>query len=378
MWHENTRNRLMQFDIHSMASKAADFIRAILTIDSLGFDSDYISERYLLTTTFDGNSLRTAGTSYRALIIPGDCRMSEALARHLQNLEAQGARIIRQLNTEALQQAARPEAMKTRLGLKLIRRRNGNTYHYFIANLTPNDIDAAVPLAVDFRLASWINPIASNEHQAAEIHDGQLHIKLRSGESRLLQVSQQSAPSSESTTLPSVPIGLANGISLDRTWRLSFIDSTPTITQTFTLDSLRTWEGLNAQTAELMGTGVYECTFKMDSEAQAQQLWQLDLGDVRESARVSVNDVEIGCAWAVPYVLDVPRGVLRKGENRLRIEVTNLPANRIAALDRQQVPWRKFEDINVVDINYRRTSYANWTPMPSGLIGPVRLIPHSL
>ena len=388
MWRLNPRQRLMQFDIHSMATKAKDFIRAILCIDSLGFDSDYISERYLLTTSFDGKSLRTAsGTTYRALIIPGDCRLSEALSQHLKNLEAQGARIIRELSAYTLQAAARPEALKSELGLKMIRRRAGDSYHYFIANLTPNDIDGTVPLAVDFRSAVWMNPMTGTEVQAAEIRDGQLRVSLRSGESRLLLVSSQPAPSSAVVTLPGAPVGsteggaaphvatvgLPDGLSLDRGWRLSFIDSIPAIAQTFTLDTLSTWESLDAQTAELMGTGVYECSFKLNTEEQAKLRWQLDLGDVRESARVSINGVDIGCAWAVPFVLDIPSDVLRKGENHLRIEVTNLPANRIAALDRQNVPWRKFEDINVVDINYRRSNYARWTSVASGLKGPVRL-----
>ena len=374
MWHQNTRQRLMQFDIHSMATKAKDFIRAILYIDSLGFDSDYISERYLLTTSFDGGSLRTAsGTAYRALIIPGNCRLSEALSQHLKILEAQGARIIRELSAEALQTAARPEALKSELGLKMIRRRSGDTYHYFIANLSPNDIDATVPLAVDFRSATWINPMAGAEVQAAELCDGQLRVSLRSGESRLLMVSSQPTPSSAIATLPIASDGLHEGISLNRGWRLSFPDSTPAITQTFPIDTIQTWEGLDAQTAELMGTGVYECMFKLNAAEQTKLRWQLDLGDVRESARVSINGVDIGCAWAVPFVLDIPFGVLRKGENHLRIEVTNLPANRIAALDRQHVPWRKFEDINVVDINYRHTDYARWTPVASGLKGPVWL-----
>jgi len=145
-----------------------------------------------------------------------------------------------------------------------------------------------------------------------------------------------------------------------------------------------------------MGTGVYECTFTIivdeltskhvdkladeisnSSTARINNLstnTQLDLGDVRESARVYINGTDIGCAWAVPYILDIPQGVLRTGDNHLRIEITNLPANRIAALDRQGVPWRKFEDINVVDVNYRRTTYAAWAPVPSGLKGPVCLI----
>ena len=65
--------------------------------------------------------------------------------------------------------------------------------------------------------------------------------------------------------------------------------------------------------------------------------------------------------------------VLNEGDNSIRIEVTNLPANRIADLDRKGVEWRKFEEINVVDIKYKKTKYDNWTPMPSGLNSSVRL-----
>ena len=75
----------------------------------------------------------------------------------------------------------------------------------------------------------------------------------------------------------------------------------------------------------------------------------------------------------MPFVLDC-RGTLRAGWNDIRIEVTNLPANRIADLDRRGIKWRKMEEINVVDINYRRTTYDQWAPVPSGLNSEVRLI----
>ncbi|MDE6690257.1 MAG: hypothetical protein K2J86_10335, partial [Prevotella sp.] len=61
------------------------------------------------------------------------------------------------------------------------------------------------------------------------------------------------------------------------------------------------------------------------------------------------------------------------GENEIRIEVTNLPANRIAELDRQGVKWRKMEEINVVDINYKKTLYDQWELVPSGLNSRVTL-----
>ncbi len=68
------------------------------------------------------------------------------------------------------------------------------------------------------------------------------------------------------------------------------------------------------------------------------------------------------------------QNTLKAGINEIRIEVTNLPANRIADYDRRGIKWRKMEEINVVDINYKRTTYENWEPVPSGLNSRVRLI----
>ena len=79
-----------------------------------------------------------------------------------------------------------------------------------------------------------------------------------------------------------------------------------------------------------------------------------------------VNGKFAGTVWAAPFVIDLP-GMLHAGDNELRIEVTNLPANRIADMDRRGVEWRKFKDINIIDINYRRTGYSSWPVMPSGL-----------
>jgi beta-galactosidase/beta-glucuronidase len=120
-----------------------------------------------------------------------------------------------------------------------------------------------------------------------------------------------------------------------------------------------------------MGTGVYTTTFQMTKQ-QARQHWMIDLGDVRESARVYINGQFVGCAWAVPFILDC-RNTFKKGKNELRIEVTNLPANRISDMDRRAVPWRKMKEINVVDINYKKTTYESWQPVKSGLNGEVRL-----
>ena len=74
----------------------------------------------------------------------------------------------------------------------------------------------------------------------------------------------------------------------------------------------------------------------------------------------------------MPFVLDC-KNALRKGRNTIRIEVTNLPANRIADMERRGIKWRKMKEINMVDINYKKTTYENWAPVASGLNGSVIL-----
>lgn len=360
---------LMQFDIHSMDRKAPNFIKSILEIDSLGYDCDYISEKYLQGCSFhDGMITTGAGTRYKALIIPGSGKMSDATRSHINAMAQQGATIIYGNNTQAMQRAARPEEMKLQAGLRAIRRKNDKGYHYFIVNLTPNDIHTACAPAVTFTDAMWFNPL-NGERYAATINNGKIAISLKSGESMILQtfdhpLSTNTLSVRAQATTKSKPI---NGI-----WTLNFIESAPHVAATFTMDKPQTWEQLPDDSVKVtMGTGVYTTHIKC-TQAEASKDWMIDLGDVRESARVYINDKLIGCAWAAPFVLHCGKA-FKTGNNTLRIEVTNLPANRIASLDRQNVKWRKFNEINVVDINYKKTLYDNWQPVPSGLNSSVTL-----
>ena len=374
---------LMQFDIHFMDEKAPEFIRSILTIDSLGYDCDYISDRQLAKVRVqDGMLVTEGGTRYKALIIPTGTTLDERLTATLSPLSAY---VIYGENAQSMARFARAENMKVQLGLRAIRRHslaasdalsNGvsSAYHYFIANLTPNDVCQETTLAVPFQSATWYDPM-TGDVTPAEVREGKILFAFRSGESRILQTSPIAPRSQFLAPCPSQPASRSMSLASNR-WTLSFIDEAPKVNKTFRLDTLQTWEKLSPETAVTMGTGVYTTSFSLTAQ-QAKVHWMIDRGDVRESARVSVNGQFIGCAWAVPYVLDC-RNKLKKGKNTLRIEVTNLPANRIADLDRHGVVWRKMKEINVVDINYQKTNYAHWTPMPSGLNSTVRLVSYDL
>ena len=348
---------LMQFDIHTMDEKAPQFIRSILTIDSLGYDCDYISDRQLAKVRIEDSMLVTeGGTRYRALVIPSGTTIGPALKTQSDRLHPF---VIMGEDDQLMSHFAQPESMRTQLGVRAIRRKTADGHHYFIANLTPHDINDAVTLAVPLAGATLFNPM-NGDITPASVRNGKLHLALRSGESIIVQTSAQPV---ESVTL--LKQQTEQVLKLPGPWKLSFIEEAPRVAATFTLDSLQTWETLNDSAAVTMGTGVYETTFRLTKQ-QACHHWMIDLGDVRESARVYINGQFIGCAWAVPFVLDC-RDTLKKGRNTLRIEVTNLPANRIADMDRRGVKWRKFNEINVVDINYKKTTYDGWAPIKSGL-----------
>lgn len=379
LWREDTRRLLMMFDIHSMDKKAPQFIKTILAIDSLGYDCDYISDKYLagVTVTPDGQLRTAAGTLYKGLVIPPGTTVDSRLQALIAPLQKQG-KVICGIDVPALAAAARPEAMKRELGLKMIRRSNPAGHHYFVANLTPRDVAARVPLAVEVGEAVWYNPMDST-FAPAGLRGGEVAVKLRSGESRILIVrdrpgdTARSIAEKQEATKPGTPDRHCATIDLSSaSWRLSFVEEAPRVGKTFRLNGLRSWEQLSDSARVTMGTGVYETTFKLTGR-QASARWEIDLGDVRESARVYINGRYLGCAWAVPFVLDC-RNALKRGRNTLRIEVTNLPANRIADMDRRGVVWRKMKEINVVDINYKKTTYAGWEPLPGGLNSTVKLI----
>ena len=383
MWKKDTHGeRLMQFSIHKMGELAPEFAEVVNQIDKAGYDCDYISEKFLLSTSYkDGKLITAIGQPYNGLIIPSDSTiMTEAVKNHIAQLKAQGACILTGVKREVMEGCCNPEPMRNELGLKVIRRKNEAGYHYFIANLTPNDVDARVHLTIGFTEAMWVDPLTGNKYVAEIQGGGRVHVQLRSGQSMILQTFNEP----QNLSLPSLEYqdfrdldSKQDNVRFEDNWKLSFIEEAPKVNETFNIGKLRTWETLDNDSAKVtMGTGVYENTFDLPSITQnssSNTHWAIDLGDVRESARVYINNVYVGCAWCVPYILTFDNSILKQKGNVLRIEVTNLPANRIADMDRRGVQWRKFDDINIVDINYKHRKYNRWKPMPSGLYGPVKI-----
>jgi hypothetical protein len=163
-------------------------------------------------------------------------------------------------------------------------------------------------------------------------------------------------------------------IPLSTSWTFSFDQGVPEVKGNYTLDSLASWTTLEVPAAKVFsGTGIYQTTFELPDEILSKDML-LNLGEVREVAEVVFNGQPIDTLWSVPYQVEIPQEALQR-KNELTVKVTNVSANRIAQMDREGIVWKKFYDINIVDISYKPFDASGWAPVPSGLLGQVTLQP---
>ena len=381
--HGNIANRLLMFSIDNISAKMGNFTAAVSAIEEAGLDCDFISDAQLLATISEGGMLKTSGgQTYSALVVPVSTNMPAETKACIDNLAAAGANIVYKYDAATLSSIPniKPEQMRTDYGLRMIRRKYDNGYIYFVSNLQAHDVCGYMPLGVgnpadvlcyDAMTGSIYRPVRNQSG---------VMVELRSGESIIIET--HDTPVADVETVSAM--AEYSRIELGGEWNLSFIESYPEVSETFTLsDGVKTWENLSDVTGQLMGTGVYEKTFTIASDvaALADGGWKIDLGDVRESARVYLNGEYVGCAWAAPFVVRCAATAIHAGANTIRIEVTNLPANRIRQMDIDGKEWRIFGDVNILDVKDGNlsvsgiTSYADWQKMPSGLNSTVTIAP---
>jgi hypothetical protein len=142
------------------------------------------------------------------------------------------------------------------------------------------------------------------------------------------------------------------------------------VRQEFT--ALSSWtDSTNPAMRAFSGIATYAKQFNVTKDQlPSGQRVLLDLGDVREVARVHLNGREVGLSSFAPHVLDVT-DFIRPGENSLFIEVANTWLNRLIADDTLPEAQRKTHTNLTSPVAGKR--WRDMEPRPSGLLGPVRL-----
>ncbi len=398
--------RICMFDIHSMGRRAPKFINAINSILSEGYDVDYVSDRSLnIAHAVDSNRIEmTSGNDYSAIIIPEVEYMPLETLQKLIELSDAGCKVVfvgkypssvpglgRLMDGEGEEFnhtlyaasglsiasdykdalylcSGHQEEMSTQEGLSFIRRRNPYGHHYFISNLQGKDVDSWIKLGVDYTDLLLYNPMTGSVGRA-ETQDGKIRLQLSSGGSIIVRTLNDSIYNDDKYIYYD---GTPKEIELSN-WTLTFHSADPDpLVSTYRMKKAHSWTELDDDALKrTMATGRYSTTLKVSKKPDKRYV--LDAGDVREWVRVVINGNEVATLFAVPFRCDITDALV-DGANSIDLYVTNLPANRIADMDRKGIEWRIFKDINVVDLHYQKTKYDGWDVVPSGLNSNPRVL----
>lgn len=401
------------------------FYEAAVTMWNKGYAFDMVSDRFLAQAKVENGKIMLGGNSYAVILIP-DCRiMPVRTLKNLMRLIREGAVVLfsqslpsdvpgmgdldnrRMAFQEILKQLAPGDgnhlqiqtgagsAGKVLIGeleaivkesgieredavdsqIQFIRRTHPKGFHYFFVNVSDQPVSRWITLARHARSAIFLDPLSDHSiGQAALRRQGdstQIYLQLNAGQSLILrtftkkEVGDQKWPYLRPKGDP---------VPLKDTWEIVFAEGGPVLPKSRQISRLTSWTLWGDPRADCFaGTARYTLEFEKPA-GQADQ-WMLDLGRICDSARIRLNGEPVAALWAPPFQCRLSDSLLKDGTNKLEIEVTNLAANRIRDLDRRQVRWKYFYDINVVNMDYKPLNAADWPLRDSGLLGPVRLIP---
>jgi hypothetical protein len=390
-----------QFKIHSLDQwlYGTSFYNITQEMMKKGYGVDFISDRFIAKATTKDGQIQMPGGNYKSLVVPDSNKMPLKTLQKLLELKEQGANIIfngfpesvpglyefekqneelkrliekhsvetvelSQLFTELENTGVYPESL-VETGLKYIRREVDGGKIYFLVNHTSETINEFIPLQSKAKEVVLFDPLTGNYGKAeTKIENGvtRVRVNIAPGESFFLKTEEET-----DTTPWKYYETTGDPQKIKGTWQLSFEKGGPKLPSDIEISELKSWTLLGDEYEAFSGSGTYEIHFDIPNVEPDN--WQLDLGDVRESAQVWINDKYIGTAWSVPFILQT--GKLKKGKNTLKVKVTNLAANRIRAKELRGEEWKIFHEINIVDKDYKKFDATKWNPMPSGLIGPV-------
>ena len=398
-WH-NPRGLRYNLRVHNSQEwfVKQPFGAVVREFDRAGVSFDYISDAQILRCSAEGDRIKTSGADYTAVVVPPVKHMPIGTLEKLSELASAGANVFfveawpesypgrrspdKEVTFSTAVRAAELVAEKVDTAQQLIaeslipyqpfyestpirfvKRKLPDGDIYFLKNLGEEDFDDWLPLAAEDNFATCMDPLTGKVGAASVNDEGKFRVQLAAGSTIFLRTHREQ---------PEVPNwqyleAQAPAVEVASVWEISFLEGGPELPLSYTIHELAAWTSTDSENSKrFAGTAAYSTT--ISSPPNGAGWYKLDLGEVHDSARVLVNDKHVCTLIAEPFEARIQ---LHSGNNDLRVEVTNVAANRIRDLDRRKIPWRIFHDINVVNINYRPFDAANWRVRPAGLVGPV-------
>ena len=352
-----------------------------------GYDFDFVNADALMDalTVQGGRLVSTAsGMSYSLLVIDCNAEIRDpALQERVRQFEGQGLPVLdgRSMSEEQLRGAAR--AMLAARGIpadfEILRGGEGHDIRfahrstadcdiYWIANISREGCSLDLRLRSSGLSTGLWNPerVTRRELPMSRRGDGSVAIDslvLEPYGSRFIVLSR--ASSSDSYPAIETAATTRHQIEISGPWNVEFQQGRGAPSGVIVMDTLACLsENSEPGIKYFSGTAAYSCTFTLGEISSSAVT--IDLGEVHDLTRLFVNGKEIATRWHAPFTFELAPDILHKGENELRIEVTNVWANRMigdAALPGSErityTPWQ---------------FYTPDTPLlPSGLLGPVAI-----
>jgi hypothetical protein len=277
--------------------------------------------------------------------------------------------------------------------LRYAHRQDGPADIYFVANPENADIAAEASFRVRGKRPEIWDPVTSEMRE----------LKIFTVKGRLTNVPLHFAPHQSFFIVFREPIGKAadsrpnfassNEVqTLDGAWDVSF-DPQWGGPERIVFDKLDDWsKRAEAGIKYYSGQATYRKSFdwKSPGDPGGKTRLFLDLGVVRNVARVRLNGQDLGVVWCAPWRVDITAAV-KAGGNALEIQVANLWPNRLIG-DEQEPPdaeyakggnlvrWPEWLLKGEPRPSRGRYTFATWkhfskdSPLlPSGLLGPVTI-----
>lgn len=273
--------------------------------------------------------------------------------------------------------------------LDWIHRRDGQTEIYFVANLA----SAAVAAEVVFRAAGrqpelW-DAVTGEVRNLPQwrVEAGRTVVPLEFAPRQSWFIVFRTAAEPAGATAVNFA-AFREVARIEGPWQVSF-DPQWGAREPIRFERLVSWtERPEPEIKYYSGAAVYWTTFRSDVPHPTTKMF-LDLGAVKNIARVKVNGRDCGVAWTAPWHVEITAAV-RPGDNTLEIEAANLWPNRligdgllskekrrtvtnVKTYDTPLPPAAQYATYNCAVCDARRKSQTPPPLLPSGLLGPVTL-----
>ncbi len=270
--------------------------------------------------------------------------------------------------TNVLAQMNVPPDFESDGPIRFTHRRDDEVEIYFLANSESQFVKADCTFRVTGKQPELFDPMTGKTRVLPEFveHDGRTTVPLQfQPEQSFFIVFRFPAPA-QRTAAPNFP-PLKEVYELQGPWTVNF-DPKWGGPRQIAFDSLDDWSRRPETGIKYYsGKAVYRKSFELSGHAvNSAGQYFLDLGSVKNLARIRLNGRDLGVVWCAPWRVDATTA-LRNGTNQLEIEVANLWPNRLIG-DQSLPPDQRFAWTT------RNPYKANSPLLPSGLLGPVTVV----